>query len=66
MRSGQHICVSGAIKGIRTPSEFKIFFSNPKGGKILNSTANCRESISGGRTPRLLTLREEFFKCRVY
>ena len=33
---------------MRKPGEFKLSLSNPRGGKILNSTTGDRESVDGG------------------
>ena len=43
-----HVFVSCVIEGMKKRGEFKISLSNPRDGKILlNSTASCRESMSG-------------------
>ena len=48
LRTGYHLCVSDVIKGTKKRGKLKISLSNPRGGKIFNSTTRGRES-NGGR-----------------
>ena len=57
LRTGYHLCVSDVIKSMRKRGKSKISLSNPRGGKIFNSTASGRESMGGERRGR-----EGYFK----
>ena len=60
VRTEQHLFVYGVIKEMRKPGEFKLSLSNPRGGKILNSTTGDRVSV-GGRGGE-----EVCFRCVVF
>ena len=60
VRTVQHFCISGVIKGMKKCGEFKISLSNRRGGKIPNFTTSGRDSMGGGGGER-----KRYFKCWV-